>query len=190
MEDIYREYVVRKAELKTYSPNNSRTCFECDLEDRSGKTVSFQLTIKGCVGSPGYMDQYKLVEPHFKIGSLIQCATVYVRRAGCFTLAMYDFMVLRPRNYATGETIDTDLYFNPSRGFWTTSLPASDRVHLPGIIEFYGDCHIPVLDEGPLPLMSRNDHPEEGLRWDVRPSVFERIVKALFGWQSKSVTAN
>lgn len=179
------EFVVRRAELKAYNPASPRNCFECDLENSSGKKISFRLTVEGCVGSKGYAAQYDLLEPHFKVGNLIRCGIVYTIRNGCFTMAMYSFMVLRATNQSTGETISSDSYINPSRGFWTVAVPTSEQVLLPGIIEFHGECHIPLLEEGSLPLMNQSDLPSEGLRWDIRPSPLERTMKFLFGWRPR-----
>lgn len=184
MEDIYREYIVRRVETKT-SSEHERTSFECDLEDDSGKKISFDLTIDGCVGSPKFTEQHKMIKPYLVVGQLIQCGIVYFRRSNGFSMAMYDFIPLQAFNTGTRKAVDADTYFNRNRGFWTIATPRGNRINFPGIIEFHGDTIIPLIENGPLPqLGDRYDH-QEGLVWGRRPSLFVSIWKFFFGPKHK-----
>jgi hypothetical protein len=187
MDDISRIYVVRRAEIVN---REKRTYFECDLEDEHGKEIWFQLTIGGCVGSKRFTEQYKLVEPYFKVGQLISCGIVYLRRTACFSMAMYCFYPMQAFNRNTDETIDADTYFDRNRGFWAIARGIGEGIDLRGLIEFNGDSHIPIVADEPLPEVGYSLHYEEGLQWGRRPSTVAAIWKYLFGRKTTQILGN
>jgi hypothetical protein len=189
MEDIYRQYIVRRVETKTLI-NSKRTNFECDLEDESGEKISFDLTIDGCVGSPDYREQYNAIEPYLAVGQLIKCGIVYFRRSNGFSMAMFDFMPMQAYNSSNNKAIDADTYFNRNRGFWTVAFPKGDRINFPGVIEFTGNTIIPLIEDGLLPQVKDAYTYQEGLIWGRRPSLFVSIWKLFFSPKPKQAFSN
>lgn len=175
--DIYRDFIVRKAEIEESQRGRA---FVCELEGWDGHKVGFSLTIQGCVGEGSYQTQYNAIAPFFKVGAILHCSIVYRLRADSFVMCIDEVMPMNPICHHTGKKISVDSYFNRNRGFWTRLISAGDWVKIPGVIEFSGRSHIPLVEDGSLPLKEYSHHYDEGLQYGKRPTLLKRVLKLVF----------
>lgn len=146
-EDIYREFLVTEAEVRT---DEVQTIFHCNLLGRHNHRVSFQLIISGCVGEAGYQAQYEAIKPLCTVGTLLHCSIVYRHRYDAFVMCIGDMMALQAIRMNDGSTISGEAYLDPNRGYWVQTESASEWAQFPGVIELDGESHIPAR---PFPLL-------------------------------------
>ncbi len=175
-EDIYRDFVVRKAEIR----EGNNTVFSCDLEDSMGHKVVIALIIAGCCGEQKYRAQYDAIIPFCTVGALLHCSIVYRLRSSAFVMCINEIMLLKPIRINDSSEISVDTYFNPGRGFWVKTESLSNWIDIPGVIELGGESCIPLVEEGTLPLVKHGYEYDNGLRYGKRISVLQRIWRFAF----------
>ncbi len=176
-EDIYREFAVRTSETRI---ENDRTTFACHLVSWRNHHVSFELTLKGCVGEKHYQAQYNAISKYCKAGTLLVCSIVYRRRTDAFVMCINQMAAVKPIWTRTGNQIDAVTYFNPNRGFWAHTEPVSDWVNIPGVIELSGQSCIPLVEEDTLPLVEYQYGYDKGLQFGKRPNTAQLVWRWAF----------
>lgn len=161
---VYKQFVVMniRTERQKISELASQERVVYDFRSSGGEEVSFCLIVAGCVGEEHYRKQYEVIRQYLLPGVRISCRIAYTRREEYFSMGMSSFAVLGEGSLGISEWVDT-----------------------PGVIEFYGDAHIPFsAPGGKIKHVRQPGESEMILAWLHRMPFLLRVFRNL--WRSFS----
>jgi len=166
---LYEEFIVERAEPSCHQISDlfSQRRVTYDLRSRSGQRVSFCLILAGCVGQDHYWRQYEAIRHHMIPGAYLSCRIAYTWRNDHFAMGMSSFSVL-------GD------YLPQAEGYsgWPQVSRVVLEVDIPGVIEFYGDAHIP-FSGGYFEHVSDHRKHARTLQWIEKQSFLLRIIDSI-----------